>query len=142
MSTSTALPESKYFVSKHGNVAILSESGDNYIEFKNSIKPALKAAHAWNIVEGTYKRPTRDGKAQQGWDDRCDKAVLLLGSSVASNHRATIMPLLMESNVSQVWKDLSILNKSSSRIHQGRLLFDFRREKWNILNLCQSTWPD
>ena len=134
MSTSivTTVPESKYFVSKHGNVAILSESGDNYIEFKNSIMPALKAAHAWDIVEGTYQRPTRDGKAQQDWDDRCDKAVLLLGSSVASNHRATVMPLLMESKVSQVWKDLSLLNKSSSRIHQGRLLFDFRRETWNI----------
>jgi hypothetical protein len=134
MSTSavTAPPESKYFVSKHGNVAILSESGDNYIEFKNSIKPALKAAHAWNIVDGTYRRPTKDGKAQQDWDDRCDKAVLLFGSSVASNHRATIMPLLMDNNISQVWKDLSVMNRSSSRIHQGRLLYEFRREQWNI----------
>jgi hypothetical protein len=134
MSTSSVIipSESKFFVSKYGNVAILTESGDNYTDFKNSIEAALLAADAWGIVEGSEERPARDGRAQQEWDERCRKAILLLSSSVASNHRATVMPLLRTRNVSQVWKDLSSSNRSSSRIYQGRLHQDFQTETWNI----------
>jgi len=127
----SATGSSTIYSTKWGRVTILQ--GDNFPQFKSTVKPTLHHADALSIVMGTELRPasaivpgpsTRASSSQpqtssdiadtqRKWDERLLRGLMILYNGVSSSIQLSIQTLHDNDDITGIWNELSKYDRST-----------------------------